>query len=46
MGKNKILDYEQVEERLKTILSNSNGIIKQQPNLATTILLAMVKKKL
>ena len=36
MGKNKILDYEQVEERLKTILSNSNGIIKQQQNLATT----------
>lgn len=36
MEKNKILDYEQVEEKLKTILSNFNGIIVQQEDLAIT----------
>lgn len=36
METNKILDYEQVENKLEEILSNSNGMIKKQDDLATT----------
>lgn len=35
-GKNRILDYQQVEERLKEICNNSNGTIKKQNSLAIT----------
>ena len=36
MKKNKILDYEQVEQKLSVICKNSNGKIKKQKDLATT----------
>lgn len=36
MELNKILDYEQVEEKLQHIVENGKGTIEQQPDLATT----------
>ena len=36
MEKNNILDYEQVQEKLKILLDESNGTIQKQNDLATT----------